>query len=314
MRSTGQRQQRIRRRDGVGRSRGSWLVVSLLPLGSVQTRSSRMLGCGHCVKKMWRWRQIWAYRGFISSSVKRDFQNRYTNSLLGVSWVVIHPLATILVYTVIFAKVMGARLPGVDSTFAYSIFLCSGVLTWGLFTEITSRAQTMFIENANLLKKLRFPKVCLPIVVICCAVLNFLIVFGLFTVFLVASGNFPGLVFLALLPLTALLVAFAIGLGLVIGVLNVFFRDVGQGFTIVLTFWFWLTPIVYAPSVLPGWTQSLVAFNPMASFMAAVQGVLVEKTWPAWNSLSYMMASSALLCLLGVRLFRRHAGEMVDEL
>lgn len=263
---------------------------------------------------MWRWRQIWAYRGFISSSVKRDFQNRYTNSLLGVSWVVIHPLATILVYTVIFAKVMGARLPGVDSTFAYSIFLCSGVLTWGLFTEITSRAQTMFIENANLLKKLRFPKVCLPIVVICCAVLNFLIVFGLFTVFLVASGNFPGLVFLALLPLTALLVAFAIGLGLVIGVLNVFFRDVGQGFTIVLTFWFWLTPIVYAPSVLPGWTQSLVAFNPMASFMAAVQGVLVEKTWPAWNSLSYMMASSALLCLLGVRLFRRHAGEMVDEL
>lgn len=172
----------------------------------------------------------------------------------------------------------------------------------------------MFIENANLLKKLRFPKVCLPIVVICCAVLNFLIVFGLFTVFLVASGNFPGLVFLALLPLTALLVAFAIGLGLVIGVLNVFFRDVGQGFTIVLTFWFWLTPIVYAPSVLPGWTQSLVAFNPMASFMAAVQGVLVEKTWPVWNSLSYMMASSALLCLLGVRLFRRHAGEMVDEL
>ena len=84
---------------------------------------------------------LWAYRGFIFGSVKREFQSKYRNSLLGASWTVINPLAMILVYTVIFAQIMRAKLPGVDSTFAYSIYLCSGLLTWGLFAEITGRAQ-----------------------------------------------------------------------------------------------------------------------------------------------------------------------------
>jgi len=109
---------------------------------------------------------LWAYRGFILGSVKREFQSKYRNSLLGAAWTVINPLAMIVVYTVIFAQVMKARLPGVDSTFAYSIYLCSGVLTWGLFAEIAGRAQNIFLEHANLLKKLSFPRLCLPTVVV----------------------------------------------------------------------------------------------------------------------------------------------------
>ena len=107
-------------------------------------------------------KELWAYRGFITSSVKREFQSKYANSLFGFAWNVVNPLATILVYTVIFAQVMRARLPGVDNTFSYSIFLCAGILAWGLFAEITGRSKAMFIENANLLKKLRFPRICLP--------------------------------------------------------------------------------------------------------------------------------------------------------
>ena len=190
-------------------------------------------------------RALWAYRGFILGSVQREFQSKYRNSLLGAAWTVINPLAMILVYTVIFAQVMRARLPGADSTFAYSIYLCAGVLTWGLFAEITGRAQNVFLENANLLKKLSFPRLCLPVTVVANAALNFGIVFALFTLFLIASGNFPGLPYLALLPVLAVQVLFAIGLGISLGVLNVFFRDVGQFFGIFLQFWFWLTPIVY---------------------------------------------------------------------
>ena len=257
---------------------------------------------------------LWAYRSFILGSVKREFQSKYRNSLLGAAWTVINPLAMIVVYTVIFSQIMRAKLPGADSTFGYSIYLCAGLLTWGLFAEITGRAQNTFLENANLLKKLIFPRLCLPVVIVASAALNFSMIFGLFTLFLLVSGNFPGVAYLAVLPLLAILLAFAIGLGMMLGVLNVFFRDVGQFFGIFVQFWFWLTPIVYPVNILPTSAQNLMAYNPMAPLLAGFQAVLVMGQWPQWASLLYPAVLAALLCLLSMRLFRRHAGDMVDEL
>ena len=259
-------------------------------------------------------RAIWAYRDFIRGSVQREFQIKYRNSLLGVAWNIINPLAMIVVYTVIFAQVMRAKLPGVDSTFAYSIYLCAGVLTWGLFAEVVGRSQNMFLENANLLKKISFPRITLPIIVMANAGLNFAIVFGLFLAFLVASGNFPGWVVLAVLPVLALQMAFAMGLGMVLGVLNVFFRDVGHFFGIFLQFWFWLTPIVYPPNILPERIKPLLTLNPMASIVAAYQGILVNQQCPHWVSLWPTALLSVALCLLGLHLFKKNVSEMVDEL
>lgn len=259
-------------------------------------------------------RALWAYRGFIIGSVQREFQSKYRNSLLGAAWTVLNPLAMIFVYTVIFAQVMRTKLPGVDSTFAYSIYLCAGVLTWGLFAEITGRAQNMFLEHANLLKKLSFPRLCLPVTVIANASLNFAIVFVLFTAFLVVSNNFPGWAYFALLPVLALQIAFSIGLGISLGVLNVFFRDVGQFFGIFLQFWFWLTPIVYPVSILPERLRILISYNPMARLIEAYQSILVSGQWPNWHSLWPVVLLSLLLCGLGLSLFRKHAAEMVDEL
>lgn len=259
-------------------------------------------------------RPLWAYRGFILGSVRREFQSKYRNSLLGAAWTILNPLAMIIVYTVIFSQIMRAKLPGIDSSFGYSIYLCAGILTWGLFAEIVGRSQNVFLEHANLLKKLSFPRLCLPVTVVASAVLNFAIIFGLFTVFLISSGNFPGLPFVGLLPVLTIQIAFAIGLGMVLGVLNVFFRDVGQLFGVVLQFWFWLTPIVYPANILPERIQSLMFFNPMAGLVAAYQAILVRGAWPDWISLWPVSLLAALLCIWGMRLFRGHAGEIVDEL
>jgi len=135
----------------------------------------------------------------------------------------------------------------------------------------------------------------------------------LFALFLLASRNFPGLAYLAMVPLLAILSAFAIGLGMTLGVLNVFFRDTGQFFGIFVQFWFWLTPIVYPVNILPTGVLNLMAYDPTAPLMASFQGVLVSGQWPQWNSLTYPTVLALLLCLLGMRLFRRHAGDMVDE-
>lgn len=259
-------------------------------------------------------RPLWAYRGFILGNVKREFQLKYLNSLLGVAWTVLNPLAMIVVYTVIFSQIMRAKLPGVDNTFAYSIYLCAGILSWGLFAEIVNRSQNMFLENASLLKKLSFPWLCLPVTIVATGLLNFFIIFGLFVLFLVLTGNLPGIVFLALIPVLALQVFFSVGLGMVLGVLNVFFRDVGQLFAVVMQFWFWLTPIVYPVTILPEYVQPWLAYNPMTGLVGAYQTVLVRGDWPDWAALWPVTFLGSALCLWGLFLFRKHAGEMVDEL
>jgi lipopolysaccharide transport system permease protein len=263
-------------------------------------------------------RSLWAYRGFVLGSVKREFQSKYSQAMLGALWSLLSPLAMILVYTVIFSEVMHNRLPGAASNanarFAYSIYLCAGVLTWGLFAEIVARAQTMFLDQANMLKKLNFPRITVPVIVVLNALANFGIIFGLFTVFLLVSNSFPGPVFLALLPVLAVLLLLAIGLGLVAGVLGVFFRDVGPFLTIAMQFWFWLTPVVYPATILPPEVRALLGWNPMARLVGACQDILVAGKAPDWGALLPVLVLALLLCAAGLRLFRRHAGDMVDEL
>jgi lipopolysaccharide transport system permease protein len=257
---------------------------------------------------------IYRYRAFILGSILREFQSKYRNSLLGALWTILNPLAMIIVYTVIFSQLMQARLPGVGSSFGYSIYLCAGILTWGLFSEITNRCLQIFIDNATLIKKLSFPRMCLPLIVIGSATLNFLIIFGLFTLFLLMTGNFPGWSYLGMIPVLIVQILFAAGLGLSLGILNVFFRDVGQFFAVFIQFWFWLTPIIYPITILPENIRALIYLNPMTHLIGAYQNILVRHAWPDWLALWPLALISGLLCLWSLYLFRRRAGEIVDEL
>ncbi|WP_034918973.1 MULTISPECIES: ABC transporter permease [Erwinia] len=259
-------------------------------------------------------RALVQYRSFIFGSIKREFQTKYQNSLLGAAWNIINPLSMIVVYTLIFSQIMRAKLPGIDNAFAYSIYLCAGTLTWGLFSEIVGRGQMVFIENANIIKKINFPRLCLPVTIVANALLNFIIVFGLFTLFLIVSGNFPGLVYFAMIPVIITVVIFAIGLGITLGVMNVFFRDVGQTFNIILQFWFWFTPIVYPINIIPEKFHEIMRFNPMVGVIEAAQSILVQAVMPNWINLLPALTVGIILMFLGMRLFKNNVGEMVDEL
>lgn len=257
---------------------------------------------------------VWNFRGFVFGSVRRDYQLRYRGTMLGVLWTVLQPLAMILIYTVVFSQVMKTRLQGVEGNFAYSMHLCAGIITWGLFAEIIQRSQSVFIENANLLKKLSFPRLTLPVIVVATALLNFFIVFGLFLGFLLITGNFPGVTIFAMIPLLCVQVLFAAGLGVTLGVLNVFFRDAGQLSGLLLQFWFWATPIVYPASILPEWLMPWMNLNPMYHLMQGYQKIFVANQFPDWQNLALVAIASTGLALYAVVLFRRHSGEMVDEL
>ena len=161
---------------------------------------------------------------------------------------------------------------------------------------------------------MNFPRLCLPIVVVGNGLLNFLIISSLFAVFLALVGSLPGVTVLALLPVVALTVWFAIALGISLGILNVFFRDVGHFFSVALQFWFWLTPIVYPLSILPPVAQGLVALNPLAGLINAARDVVLRQMWPDWFSLVPALAVAILMSAVAVRLYLRCGAEMQDEL
>jgi len=259
-------------------------------------------------------KSVWNFRSFVIGSIRREYQLRYRGTMLGIAWTVLQPLAMILIYTVVFSQLMKAKLSGVEGEFAYSIHLCAGVITWGLFAEIIQRSQSVFIDNANLLKKLSFPRLTLPLIVVATALLNFSIIFALFLIFLLITGNLPGLAILAMIPLLAVQVLFAAALGATLGVLNVFFRDAGQLSGLLLQFWFWATPIVYPASILPGWLRPWMNLNPMYHLMLGYQNLFVARQLPDWQNLALLALFSTGLAMYAVSLFRRHAGEMVDEL
>ncbi len=250
----------------------------------------------------------------ILSSVKREFQSRWTGTQFGPFWLFAQPLATILIFTVIFANLMKPGMPAHESKFAYSIYLCSGVLTYNLFSELLGRSVNIFVENANLLKKMNFPKLCLPIIVLLSSCLNFAIITALFFLFLILSSAFPGWVILSALPVLAIQLMFTLGLGMFLATINVFYRDVKQTVEVVLQFWFWLTPIVYVGTTLPDAVQRILQWNPLLPLITAYQKICLEHQAPDWTGLIYPLILALLFCALGLFAFHKLQGEIVDEL
>ena len=257
---------------------------------------------------------LWRYRGFVLSMVGREFRVRYLGSLFGSIWSILNPMAMVFIYTIVFSKIMGARLKGVDDSMAYGIFLCSGLLTWGFFSELLSRCQYIFIEQANLLKKVRFPRITLPAVLLLSSALNFSIIFGIFLIFLVVTGRFPGINILGIIPILFIQQGFALGIGLFLGTLNVFFRDVGHFISIVLQFWFWLTPIIYPITILPTRVQNFIQLNPMTQIITSYQQIILYNLWPSWAKLQFHALLAVIALIIGSVIFIRLSGEIVDEL
>ena len=187
-------------------------------------------------------RSIWSYRFFILSSIKNDLRARFTRSKLGGLWMVIHPLAQVLIFALILSEVLSAKLPGVDNKYAYALYLMAGMLFWTLFAETIQRCLTLFIDNANLMKKMAFPRLCLPIIAAGTMLVNNVLlcaaIFGVFA----ALGHFPDANVIWLPVLVLMTLALAMSLGTLLGVINVFMRDLGQVIPVVLNALFWLTP------------------------------------------------------------------------
>ena len=259
-------------------------------------------------------RATWTYRGFIASTVKREFAIRYAGTSAGAAWLIVQPIALVLVFTLVLGDIMKARLPGQATVYGYGIYVLSGLLFWSLFSEIMTRLANIFPDNANLIKKVAFPRICLPASAIASAMISngILFVLTLGSSLIFHSLNWNVLPLLFLVTLGAIL--FSAGLGILLATINVFVRDVAAAVPIALQFLFWLTPIVYLKDIVPKSLVSLLLLNPMAAFVDCYQSILYFGKSPSLESALVAGVAAIVSPLVGYAAFLRADAEIIDAL
>ena len=255
------------------------------------------------------------YQRFIWTRAMADLRHRYAGTGLGLVWNVVHPLAMIAIYSVIFTTIMPApKLEGIDSSFAYTLYLCSGLLPWLALAECVTRGTGAFIDNGPYLKKLPVPEQVFVAQSAASATLGLLVSFSLLIIISLALGLQPTWTWLLLpIPLAAMQI-FGFGVGLVLGTLNVFLRDVGQLLTIGLQVAMWTVPIVYVADYLPAWLRGVMMFHPLMPILSAIRELFLYGTVPGATTWLLMAGWSLIAVILGAAVFSRLRTEIRDVL
>jgi len=263
---------------------------------------------------MWVARSLARHWDLLWQMVATDLRGRYVGSSLGVFWSVIHPLTMILIYTVVFSKVMGARLADSSGSYGYGIYLCSALLPWSAFSEVVTRSTTLFPDNANLVRKVAFPKVVLYGYVTVSSAINLAFALTIFLGVAVLTGHELHATLLLWIPFIGLQLFFGLGIGIVLSVVHVFVRDTAQLVAVLLQVLFWMTPIVYVEEILPAWLRPLEVVNPLYAFAVSHHELVLKGTVPHLGRLVALVLLTAAWVLLGTVLYRRFRPDILDEL
>ena len=252
-------------------------------------------------------RELYAYRILIQSLVVKDLKARYRGSALGFLWTFLNPLLLMVIYGLVFSIYMRMGME------KYTPFLLTGLLPWIWFSSSLLMGATSIIEGGGLIKKVFFPPQILPTVTVLANTVNFLLslplLFLLFALFRVKIGWAA----LVLFPTVVIQFVFTMGLVLIVSALTPRYRDLSQLLSNLLTFWFFLCPIIYPASQIPEQFRLTLVLNPMASPVIAYQDALFYNKFPNWGALGGFALVAALAYLIGIRVFDRFKGSFAEE-
>jgi lipopolysaccharide transport system permease protein len=241
-------------------------------------------------------------RSLLFQLVRRDFEQRFVGSAVGWIWGLIHPLVLLLSWTFVFQYCIGAQLPkGVSS---YPLYLFTGMLPWLLFSETLQRAAPSLLDQANLITKTVFPAEIVPVSVFLSTLISHLLALALVIATLgLLLNQFS--IFLFMLPFYMLAVGlFAVGLAWIVSSLHVFLRDTAQVLSVVLTFWFWMTPIFIDEDKFPLRVRFLLFANPLYYVVRAYRAVLLHSAMPSLADLAIAAAFGVGAFIAGGLFFR----------
>ena len=246
-------------------------------------------------------RHLHQFRDLLWLWIVRDVQVRYKQSLLGIAWAVLQPVALTLIFTLVFSRLVQIDTGGVP----YPIFAYAALVPWTFFSTSLSMGIPSLINNMNLVTKVRFPREILPIASIGSAFVDFLCAFVVFLIMLALYGIRPGLHALWLIPLLILQIALSIGVTLLGGSAIVFFRDVRFVIPLLLQLWMYATPIIYPANLVPERWRVLYFLNPMAGIIESYRRVWVYGQEPLLWTLALSAAVSISLLLISYPVFKR---------
>jgi lipopolysaccharide transport system permease protein len=259
-------------------------------------------------------KELIQYRRYILNNAIGELKYKYAGSTVGVFWNVLNPFFQILVFTFVFSNIIMARFPNLDSTGAYAIYLCSGLLSWISFSECINRGTGAFIENSTFLKKLPLPEQVFVAQISLSALFSATISYAVLFIFVLVLGHGISLTWLIVPVCIILMLMFGFGLSLMLSAVNVFFRDISQIVSILVGLWMWLTPIVYTMDILPESYRWISSFNPAYPFVTSLQNAIVFHQWPQWSHLLAMVLIAGVSLLLGFLVLFALKKEVRDNL
>lgn len=268
-------------------------------------------------------------RELLANLTLREIRGQYKRTIFGQLWSLVNPLASMLVYTIVFAFILRATPPpgnpsGLD---IYPVWLLCGLLPWSFFAGVVNSGMGSLLSNAGLIQKVYFPRIVLPLSTVGAVGFNWLFEMTVLLVVLVLCGAWvlpwlPGLILMMIV-----LTVFAAGVALMLSVANVFFRDTQHLVGILLQIWMFLTPIIYPIDIIqqrsahaggllgtPVTVYDLYRLNPMERFVAVFRDLLYNNRWPAWDDVTYCIVFAVIVFVLGLVVFRRKEHDLAEAL
>ena len=254
--------------------------------------------------------ELWQYRELIYFLAWRDVKVRYKQTIIGVAWVLLQPLAMMAIFWLLFGRM--ANLP--SDGMPYPLFVLVALLPWQFFSRVISESTNSLITDQRLITRVYFPRLVVPIATGLTALVDFGLAMCLVAVLMMIFGVVPGSAILFLPLIVVLMFAAALGVGFWLSALNVEYRDVMHAVPFLVQFWFFATPVVYSTSLLPEQWQFLFGLNPMTVVVDGFRWCLLG----SGAGLSLMSALSAFVAMVlfvsGLIWFRRRERSFVDSL
>jgi lipopolysaccharide transport system permease protein len=256
------------------------------------------------------WRDLWRYRELLGFLAWRDVVVHYKQTLIGVAWAVLRPLATTAVFVLVFSKVAGLEPPAGVS---YTLLVLAGMLPWQMFATALSESSNSLVVNSQLISKIYFPRLLIPLSAVAVSLVDLLVSAPVLAGLMVWEGHYPPAWRLLMLPLFVTLAAgAALGAGLWLAALNVRYRDVRYVIPFLVQFGLYLSPVGFRTAVVPEAYRHLYALNPMVGVIEGFRWALLGTVALDAGALALGTAVTATLLAVGVWYFRRTERTFAD--
>ncbi len=253
-------------------------------------------------------KDIYNYRELLKTNIKKEIRGKYKHSFLGVIWSFLYPLLQLAVYAIIFPLILR------DTQENYVIFLCVALIPWTFFTTVVNQSTGVIIANGNILKKVYFPRIILPISVVSSAAINF----AISTIIILAFVLFSGMGFckyLVFYPVILLVqFIFSLGISFIVSSITVYLRDLEHLINIALMMLFYATPIAYSSNTIPDAFKNIMYLNPMAHIIDAYRAIFYYKQMPNLMNLGVLLIISIGITVVGYFIFEKLQKRFAEEI